>query len=94
MQNSRLWHKISINNFEAEIAQMSVVAMMEKLVKAYCDAGAPPDFELWHLRMSSADHIYYLSPKGSELSLHLLSDYRVKACPEKPNLKGLERVTL
>ena len=94
MQNSMFWHKISINKIEDENAASSVVAMKEMLGKAYSDAGFPPEFQVWHLRMSPADHIYYLSPKGCELSLHLLSDYRVKACPEKPDLNGLERVTL
>jgi len=88
-----LWHAILINKFEGQIAAMAVIAMKEKLGKAYRDAGAPPDFELWH-RMSPADHVYYLSPKGCELSLHLLSHYRVSACPEKPVLNELEPVAL
>jgi hypothetical protein len=86
------WQKIVISKNEESIAIASGNALGEKLSKAYRDEGAPDDFEVWHLKMSNADHIFYISPRASEVTAAVLTGYRPKACQDKPLLDGFKRV--
>ena len=87
------WHRIVIRSHEADVAQASAIALIERILKAYHDAQAPDGFEIWHRRLTPMDHEYYLSPKASEILVPLLSGYRPTAC-DTPDLRNLRHVLL
>lgn len=91
------WHKILINHNEEFVGVASVTALGRILTRAISDSQGSTDFEAWHLQMSKADHIFYLSPKASEYALPLINSlppekrYGLEKCAEKPNLDGFHR---
>ena len=87
------WHRIAIHSHEADIAQQSATALIERILKVYRDAHAPGGFEVWHRRSTPMDYEYYLSPKASEFLLRELSGYRPAPC-DKPDLLTLRQVPL
>ena len=87
------WHRIAIHSHEADIAQASATALIERVLKAYRDAQAPAGFEIWHRRYTPMDYEYYLSPKASEILLPVRSGYRPAPC-EAPDLRALKQVLL
>ena len=87
------WHRIAIHSHEADIAQASATALIERILKIYRDARTPAGFEIWQRRYTPMDYEYYLSPKASEFLLRELSGYRPAAC-EKPDFLTLRQVPL
>ena len=87
------WHRIAIHSNEADIAQASATALIERILKVYRDARAPSGFEVWHRRNTPTDYEYFLSPQASEFLLRELSGYRPAAC-EKPDFLTLRQVPL
>ena len=88
------WHRIAIHHsHDADVAQASAVALIERILKAYRDARMPAGFEVWHRKYTPMDHEYFLSPKASEILVPLLSGYRPSPC-EEPDLRTLKHVPL
>ena len=87
------WHRITIHSIEADVAQASAIALIERILKIYRETQAPGDFEVWHRRYTPMDYEYYLSPKASEFLLRELSGYRPAPC-EKPDFLTLRQVPL
>ena len=88
------WHRIAIHSHDADIAQASAVALVERLLKA-CRAAKmiPPGFDVWHRKNTPMDHEYFLSPKASEVLVPLLAGYQPAPCDE-PDLRTLKHVPL
>lgn len=87
------WHRIAIRSQEADVAQASATALIERILKVYRDAQTPEGFEVWHRRYTPMDYEYYLSPTASEFLLRELPGYRPAPC-EKPDLLSLRQVPL
>ncbi|MNC92676.1 hypothetical protein D3C83_91430 [compost metagenome] len=87
------WHRIAIHSHDADIAQASATALIERILKAYREAGAPSQLEIWHRKHSAMDHEYFLSPKASEILVPLLAGYRPTPC-EAPDVRALKQVLL
>ena len=87
------WHRITIRSQEADVAQASATALIERILKIYRHTQAPPGCEVWHRRYTPTEYEYYLSPKASELLLRELSGYRPAPC-EKPDFLTLRQVPL
>jgi len=89
------WHRIIVSKNEEHVSSVSAVSLAEVLGKALRDAGAPNDFEAWHLRITGADHVFYLSPKACEVSLPLLGAFKPQPCPPgQPDLGGFRKMRL
>ncbi len=94
------WHRIVVNNIEPLVADVAVRALGEIFKTAKSLAKASLDFEVWHLRMSAANHIYCLSPKACEFALPVLNallpekQYNVQLCTDKPDLTGFSKLPL
>ena len=87
------WHRIAIHSNEADVAQASAVALIERILRAYAAANTPPGFEVWHRRETPMDYEYFLSPQASEVLGPLLSGYRPSPC-EAPDLRTLRLVQI
>ena len=87
------WHRIVIRSLDADIAQASATAFIERVLKLYRDAQAPGGFEIWQRRDTLMEYEYYLSPKASEILVTRLFGYRPAAC-EPPDLRTLRQVLL
>ena len=87
------WHRIAIRSLDADVAQASATALIERILRVYRDAQAPSGFEIWHQRYTPMDYEYYLSPKASEILVPVLAGYRPIAC-DKPDLRTLRQVPL
>jgi hypothetical protein len=86
------WTKVSIK--ESDVAEMSVTALMEQFSKAFRDAGAPTDVNVYHLRIPSVGHAYYFSPRASEIGKGVLAKFETVALSDQPNLRELDPITL
>ena len=88
------WHRIAIRSYDANIAQGSAVALVERMLQACRDLKMiPPEFQVWHRKNTPTDHEYFLSPKASEILVPLLAGYRPSPC-DAPDLRSVKHVAL
>jgi hypothetical protein len=87
------WHRIAIRSHDAEIAQASATAFVERVLKACSGTTLPKDFEVWHRRYTPMDHEYFLSPVASEILLPVLAGYRPAPC-DAPDLRTLRQLLI
>jgi hypothetical protein len=87
------WHRIAIHSYDANIAQASAVALVERMLKACRDLKMIPLGEVWHRKNTPTDHEYFLSPKASEILVPLLAGYRPSPC-DAPDLRLVKQVLL
>ena len=93
------WLKIFINNLEARIAAQAAVALGEKIQQARFRPEATEDFEVFHWRLSPANHIYCFSPNATACIVPLLDamtgkPYSMERCNEKPDLTGYTKLKI
>lgn len=82
------WHRVIISYVDPTTAgNLAGTALMEKFGTVYRKSGVPPDVEVFH-RSYDGNHVYYFSPKASEIAHDLLSSISSEPCADKPDLSG------
>jgi hypothetical protein len=92
MEASMPWYRVVLSYVHPEAGNHAGAALIEKFGIVYRDSGAPLNTEVFH-RSDEGNHVYYFSPKASEIAHDLLSSFSSKhfslaACDDKPDLSG------
>jgi hypothetical protein len=82
------WHRVVISYIDSTTAgNLAGTELIEKFGTVYRKSGIPRDVEVFH-RSDDGNHIYYFSPKASEIAHDLLSDFSSEPCTDIPDLLG------
>jgi hypothetical protein len=87
------WHRVTIQN-EEDIREKSARALMNKFSAIFEECGVPPGIDVYHSRSSNGDHVYYFSPKASDMGKDLLSSFGAIACAPPADPASKKKVKL
>jgi hypothetical protein len=90
------WHRVVFSHVHPEAGDAARAALMTQFDAVRIKAGAPLDAEVFH-RSDEGNHIYYFSPKASEIAHTLLSSlsskhFSLAACDDKPDLSNFHKL--
>ena len=85
------WSKVLIKN--GDLVSFAANELMNQFYEAWMHVDAPQDAEVFRGGNREGDHIYYFTPKASEVFGDRLNKFGGTMCPDKPDLKGYFKVT-
>ena len=88
------WAAVEIEHADEVTAAQTGTALMEILSAVMREKTAPPDFEVHHVWLAPAHHVYYLSPRLASAAEGRLGRFAVQYLAGAPNLKGARKVVL
>lgn len=82
---TKIWRQIICSE------KVGAEGLMNRVAKAYQDAGVPKGVEIYH-EQSGNDHAYYFSPEAMQLLSDNLGNYTVSLCfePETANMRKVQ----
>jgi hypothetical protein len=90
------WYRVIISYVDPLAGNLAGTELIEKFDAVYRKSGVPPSVEVFH-RSDDGNHVYYLSPKASEIAHDLLSNllsehFSSEPCADKPDLSGFCKI--
>jgi len=84
------WHRLVISYVDPTARNAAGNALMDKFDAVYRKSRALRDAEVSH-RICDETHVFYFSPKASDIAHDLLSEFSSEPCADKPELSGFQK---
>jgi len=87
------WSQVVISYVDPTAGNLARTALIEKFGVIYRQPRVPPAVEVFY-RSNGGKHLYYFSPKASEIAHDLLCEFSAELCTHKPDLSGFRKLPL
>jgi DNA-binding XRE family transcriptional regulator len=87
------WHRVTIESGE-DIRETSARSLMNKFSAIFMECGVPPDIDVYHNRTVDGEHVYYFSPKASDVGKDLLASFGAIAGAPPGDFASMRKIKL